>query len=237
MERNGVLAKNEFDKFNAQTTDIVATSEFYRRKDMDSVEQECLLAVQNHLNAIYPGYTLCLLNAFPRKLFDPLTNKLLTDLNGVYILTNDPQVGCLHEELIITDCNNNYKNEPPKIHGHKIMLVIVEIKHFLNVESLDSKIKQLEHIKEYLRQSKYLNVEGLTNTFKTTVEMFRINTFEPQVFLYFGAPLWNEHAFVKLYQILHDKPSLKDSIQIIKPIPGSRFTVVDVASFLYNSAI
>lgn len=238
MKAESEATKKEFEKMNG-----------YIKRESDGVEKEATMAVKSHLLNTKQGYKLYIPNGFPKVLRRPEDNSLLTDLDGVFILTKNPEVGDYNDELISFDDSlppeaaefgkmmRDYAKQLPKLSQNPLAIdsifVIIETKHHITEDRVITKIEQLDHIERYIRAAKECqsnpNTPNYTNKFKKNANMFNIHKYEPQVLLYLGGPLWDSKAKTKLEQYFNERPNLKQQIGILT-VNGSRYSVGDFSN-------
>ena len=259
LEKNRLEWQKDLEKNRFITEAKFAHIDGYEKKEADGIEIEATLAVKLYLSThhMFYGLKLYLPNGFPKKLYDPFNNSILTDLDGVYILTNDPSADDLNDEVIAparqpgilaegerqraqmarslrvatTSANsgntNTIKTQPPIVY----QMVIIEAKHYMSAERIDNKITQLQAIEQYIACAVKSKTDPLnfSKKFVKNVKAFNFDLYNPVVKLYLASPYWDAFAMKKIRDTLNAKPDMGDRIGIVKP-NGSRYGVADVNS-------
>ncbi len=231
LDNNALKMRQEIEARQKDT-------ENYIKRDATGIEKETTLAVKTHLVNNVMGRKLYIPNGFLRELRDPYTGAPLTDLDGVYILTNDPEAPDFHEEVLdekkvpLSDPLAQEKRTiaksltPQSIDKIQRQLVIIEAKHYVTVERIRKKIQQLVSIQNYLKTSRNLNNPELSNKFKKNVEFYGLNTYDLDVKLYIGGPIWADDAFAEFNSQIKSNPDLKNNLGLIYA-NGHRYAVTD----------
>jgi hypothetical protein len=220
----------------------------YINRDSTAIEKEVAGAVKQHLQRIYKGHSLYTPNI--KILKDPHDDsKRLTDLDGVFIMTNDPDT-FETEEVIQTPMTAEIRQLlklgdaqrrtlKKQFQSKKLQekdtgptLVVVEAKHFVTQDKVKQKLEQKKVIEEYLRLAKVSKTssdETLTRKFRANVEQNKYDTYNATVLLFIGGTLWDDRAFSFIEQEMKTDPDLVQSVGIVKPT-GRRFGVADVTT-------
>lgn len=214
----------------------------YIQKEAKAIEIEMTAAVHNHLVTQFKGFKLCKPNGFPVILRDPKTDSILTDLDGVFILTNDYEELAFVDPLeiqpsisdkeVITTLKGfeRVTRDMSKVIGKQgdlspanYKLVIIEAKHHVTVDKIKYKLEQMEKIKQYLDHAKNIDSDTtLTKKFKKNVAMFNFHLFDPNPMLYIGGIVWDDEALKEYKRNITGNASLG----IVK-LNGKRFNVTD----------
>lgn len=218
--------------------DMTENHEAFIRNEATAIEKEVSLAVKKHLTSKrFPGYKLYIPNGFPKTLRHPVTDQFLTDLDGVYILTTNPEVAELNEEVldVALEQNDNpllsqgqkdrRKLSPSKCRNQSI-LVIVEAKHNMTKDRVQKKLAQLQAINEFLSMANTTTGATTTKRYQKNVAMFGFDKFDPNAMLYLGGPLWDRDAMAVINSSSGD---FKSKIGIVKA-SGTRYGVADAST-------
>ena len=168
----------------------------FTQKDAKAIEREVTVALEPYLKKIVPLCVFHPKSTFPKTLYDPFSGKEITEFDGVYILTNNPEIIRKCTTDTSTDYTKKYRTE----------LVIVEAKHYVEIKHVVKKIKQMNAIRDYIKNAKiYMKWKSsprfdrpelsqkYTERFKDQVSKNRWDLFD-DVHLFMGAPGWSEEA-------------------------------------------
>jgi len=239
----------------ARFLDATEKHEGFIRLEASAIEKEIGYAVKQHLVKAFKGYTLLNPINFPKYFNDPLNSgRVITELDGVYLLSNNPEVkgdnmeiqlslpvphDVRHELRSRQKVMNELKLSLNKLSPHnsasfETHLVIIEAKHFITKDKIERKLSQMKSIEQYLNWAKNPPDNALPK-FKKNVDMYGFHKYAPRVRLYIGGVIWDDEAIKYVQTLLHDD-NMKEFIGIIQP-NGSRYDVYDVANLFGETQI
>lgn len=226
----------------AQVKDL----EGFTKREAYGIEKEITLAVKKHLVNTIKSMKLYVPNGFPKKLYDPNTNSFLTDLDGAYILTDDPDVADFNDEISDLSVHDppaflkeqekqkrSLERELSKpMRDYRKQLVIIEAKHYMTEERVKYKLDQLQTLHAYITAARSLSdpneKQKYTSKFIKNVDMFKFDKYDENIILYLGAPYWDDKAIAYLKTQLAERPYLRSIIGIVM-VDGSRYSVSSLA--------
>lgn len=205
------------------------------------------MPVKQHLVKAFPGHILLTPTNFPRVFNDPrVPGEVITELDGVYILSSDPTTRGDNMELniklpVAKELRHELASRAKQLRvlekGMKQVtiqpntqpnhLVIVEAKHHVTRDKIMQKLEQMKQIEEYLKSARNLNDTTLLDKFKKSVALYGFDKYAPRVRLYIGGVLWDDDAVRYVQELLDTE--IKDYIGVVQPT-GSRYGVYDVSN-------
>jgi hypothetical protein len=215
------------------------------KHESDSIEVETTRAVHDFLlkEGRFYGYKIYIPTGFPSKLYDPVRAMTVTDLDGVFILTNDPMVQEDNDELgsfiKLDDATAGVLSERQKelstlkktlgreAYDKHSLLVIIEAKHHVTKEKCEKKLRQMELIEGWLRDAVAIkqNASKYSKRFIKNVQMFGFDKYDPMPLLFMGGPYWDEEA-VHYFKERMSEVRFKDRLGMIQT-SGARYKVFD----------
>ena len=228
----------------AKSLDISDQQEGYIKHEATALEKEMTYAVKQHLIDMYPEYTLVTPVSFPKVFNSPVkSGEVITELDGAYLSTNDPEVKGDNKEINLTipvsqelrhilgqrakQIKDIFKTLTPVPQVAKTILVIVEAKHLMTEEKIKKKLEQVRLIEQYIEWSKN-PPPGVLQKFLKTVDLYNFKEYESKVKLYLGGVCWEDDAFKYIQEILKDD-DIRKNIGVLQP-NGTRFGVYDVSN-------
>lgn len=194
-----------------------------------AIEKEVNAHVRESLEIVYPGFTVInVLQELPdiKTFFEPDSNDKITEFDGLYIVSTDPNFKIDPQEKSII----------PKTPDTKTILVIVESKHTLTISKVNTKLEQITRIQRAFEMARDLaqnnNSHKVSKSFLWRMKAYQLYNLEPEIHLLLGGPYVNESTMnyvEELGEILwkHSPSELKLSksktIDIIAPIRMSMF--------------
>ena len=249
---------SHMEGFEIRSNARMQNIEDYNKNEATGIEKEAALAVKKHLVDKEYGKMLYVPSGFPKKLFHWHTNAPITDLDGAYVLTEDPDVAGFGEEILDNiqlqtfppefDRDEKLKRqltrEAKKLNvGSKekqkspqapfyTQLVIIEAKHHMTVDRIKNKLEQLAILAEYIMHAKNITsksseTSGYKQKFMKNVTMFKYDSYDPKIRLYFASPYWDDAAKTYLQDVMQSNETYRDCIGLAMP-SGSRYAVVDM---------
>lgn len=211
----------------------------YIKDEATGFEKEITLAVRSYLSNNVMGMRMYSSKGLPPFLFHPTTSEILTDLDGVVIMTNDPVDETFYDEIVSTQnmplsnalAREKYqyakslKTSSSSKNDVTTQFIVVEAKHYMTKDRVDKKLKQLEAIEEYLKYARTLP-NTVTPKFRKNVVHFRYDKFDENVQLFIGGPLWDKEALDAINKAITDKPRLRDIIHIVHT-SGNRYAIAN----------
>jgi len=168
----------------AKLNDRVGSIEKFIKIDSEGVEEELNKAILEHLPHRFPGFTIAPFHL--KYLHDPFSAKLITELDGGFIVSHTHQS----------------RNALPE----RKYLVIVEAKHHVDYKRINYKLQQVYLLKKYIDSAKDItkgnNEVQYTKKFKDIVNAYQLDTID-EIYLYIGGPTW-EPDMVKYVNMLND---------------------------------
>lgn len=160
----------EIKKSVATLTDRVNELDNYKTHESRAIEYEITNRVKSSLNTRFEGFTI---TKFPlKRLFDPVTDNEITELDGAFLVSSKP-TGTI----------------PVKSY-----LIIIEAKHFITTDKIETKLLQIYNIHNYLNFAKNIKNPNkqvhVTPLFRKYVEQYNLDQIN-DIYLYIGGPVWD----------------------------------------------
>jgi len=205
--------------------------ERYIKRDADISEFEITQTLYKYLDK-YPQTKIIPKN-FIKIIKNPFTNQVITDLNGVIILTNSQKLINKYKNNYSELPNFNYIQEYKKIVKPKQennlsnKIFIVEAKRVMTKEKVIKKLKQYEELKNYLTIIKNLKKDDFQNEkkykrFLRTIELNNLNDFKPDnLYLILGSSLWDRD----IRKVIPNNPKIK-----LISLSGNRYEITHNSS-------
>lgn len=216
--------------------------EGFIQHDADAIEIETAQAVQKHLmtSSTYQGFKLYIPTGFPAKLYDSVEQVALTDLDGVFVLTNNPDVNELNNDLggyislddevkkqlkerrdLMKSMSKSLSSTSSSMSNTPIrnIFVIIEAKHHVTKEKIEKKLVQLEKIESWLDDARSTIQEPYPKAFLPrfvkNVKMFGFDKYDPLPMFFIGGPCWDGDA-LKLMKSKMSEPRYANRLGMIQ---------------------
>lgn len=242
-------------RFLDSTEAKIANHDGFIRHEATAIEREVAYSVKQHLVKAFPGFTLLSPTNFPRFFNNPRKlGEVITELDGVYILSNDPEIRGENVEFTLTipptkelrheiaertralqdltvtaSAPGSSSKKQTSIEPNR--LVIIEAKHHVTRSKIETKLNQMKRISQYLEWARN-PPEDAVPKFKKNVEAFGFNKYSTRVYLYIGGVYWEEDAVQYVQQLLAS--DVKEFIGVAWP-SGMRYDVFDMSNMFSKS--
>lgn len=230
-------------RFLDSTEAKIANHDGFIRHEATAIEREVAYSVKHHLVKAFPGFTLLSPTNFPRFFNNPWKlGEVITELDGVYILSNDPEIRGENVEFTLTvpptkELRHEIAERSRALKGLTVTatpgssiepnrLVIIEAKHHVTRSKIETKLNQMKLISQYLEWARDPPQDAVPK-FKKNVEAFGFNKYSTRVYLYIGGVYWEEDAVQYVQQLLNT--DVKEFIGVAWP-SGMRYDVFDMSN-------
>jgi hypothetical protein len=248
--------KDYWRKFEADQRDNdkkFSIIEGFIRREAEAIEVEVTKTVQKYLLENWIGHQIYVPSNFPKKIGNQFNYALpLTDFDGVFILTDNPEIAEDHNELsVYVNLDAGLENDmqartqmlsalkkdlkPIDQKPYKTTMTIIEAKHHVTKEKIDVKLNQLDLIQQWLTDAKRTlesptNVEGkmYDKKFVKNVNMFKFNNYDDKPLLFMGGTVWDIEA-IQYFKAKMKEAKYTDRIFMILT-NGTRYTIYGKAS-------
>lgn len=200
--------------------DIKKLQNWTARQDriLEAEMQKALIA---HLQERKKGYIVFEPIIFPRVLQDTVSGKIITEFDGIAVLTNDQDVRRLLSPVTRADRELSADVVFSKS-GVEAILVIQETKQDLTLAKLEYKIRQRELIEKYMAE---LRERG--SAFQGThIQRIGLMYFAPRVGLYIGGQEIAQSVKERIRGLAMEAKDAGSMFGYME-LNGSRFTVAD----------
>lgn len=210
---------------DAVILDRIQKLQNYQDRDSRGIEEEVTKSLASHLSKTMMGSHVIVPNGnYFRKVYDAKDNHILTDLDGVIVISDDPKDLMwssnehLSNENIPINVLTSEKKTVPK------QLIILEAKHYIDKDKVDYKFRQLKILREFLLvQAKDHNNPAYSTRFRNTVNIFNLSGFD-DVLLYLGGPHWEEGIQDYIRQLCKTDKDFEGKVGLIQ-LSGDRYVV------------
>lgn len=225
---------------DAVILDRIQKLQNYQDRDSRGIEEEVTKSLASHLSKTMMGSHVIVPNGnYFRKVYDAKDNHILTDLDGVIVISDDPKdlMWSSNENLSNENIPINVltsekktriisKNVTKEVYMKTVpkQLIILEAKHYIDKDKVDYKFRQLKILREFLLvQAKDHNNPAYSTRFRNTVNIFNLSGFD-DVLLYLGGPHWEEGIQDYIRQLCKTDKDFEGKVGLIQ-LSGDRYVV------------